>query len=137
MSTLGARMTLIRDLLAARLPHRVVTRSLRDFAERQPAELKRGVFSLISLGESDYANLRERAAMDGRHRMLLVGQIQIGEKTDPEAIEEAEFTMVEEIKDFARSLTPALACLEMKNFRQSGQIEHPYGWISVDLEMPS
>lgn len=135
MSTLIDRMALVAALLADRFPARLVTRSMKDFAARQPADLKRGIYTLISLGESDYANLRDRAAMDGRHRMLLVGQIQIGEKTEPEAIEDAEFVMAEEIKDFARNLPPALACLEMKNFRQSGQVEHPYGWIAVDLEM--
>lgn len=135
MSTLIDRMALVAALLADRFQARLVTRSMKDFAARQPADLKRGIYTLISLGESDYANLRDRAAMDGRHRMLLVGQIQIGEKTEPSAIEDAEFVMAEEIKDFARNLPPSLACLEMKNFRQSGQIEHPYGWIAVDLEM--
>lgn len=135
MSTLIDRMALVAAQLADRFPARLVTRSMKDFAERQPADLKRGVYTLISLGESDYANLRERAAMDGRHRMLLIGQIQLGEKVEPSAIEDAEFVMAEEIKDFVRNLPPALVCLEMKSFRQSGQVEHPYGWIAVDLEL--
>jgi hypothetical protein len=135
--TLAERMEALAALLAERCPSRRVTRSLRDFAERQPAELKRGIVTLLSLGESDYANLRDRAAMDGRHRMLLVGQIQVHESADAQSVEDAEFALVEQIKDVMRHLPAGFACLEMKAFRQSGQIEHPYGWIAVDLEMPS
>lgn len=134
MSNLSARMTLIKNTLAARYPARAVTRSFKDFPARKADDLKRGIYTLISYGESGYQNLRERAAMDGRHRMLLVGQFQLGEKAATEEVEDAEFAMVEEIKAFVRELPPALACLDMTGYRQSGQVDHPYGWIAVDLE---
>lgn len=137
MSVLSARMALIRDTLAERYPARVVTRSLKDFAARQPAELKRGIYTVLSKGEGDFANLRERAAMDGKHRLLLVGQIQLGERAAPEEIEDAEFAMVEEIKDFLRDLPPALICMDMTAYQQSAQVEAPYGWIACDLEIDS
>lgn len=137
MTTLAARMALIRDTLAERYPGRIVTRSLKDFAARQPAELKRGIYTVVSKGEGDFANLRERAAMDGKHRLLLVGQIQLQEKADGEAIEDAEFAMIEEIKEFLRDLPPALACLDMTGYQQSAQVEAPYGWIAADLEIDS
>lgn len=137
MSALADRMELIKTTLEDRYPARILSRSLKSFAERQPAELKRGVFTLISHGENGYANLPNRAAMDGRHRMLLVGQLQIGEKQPSSAIEDAEFEMVEEIKAFLRDLPPALACLEMTGYQQSAQIEAPYGWIACDLEISS
>lgn len=135
MSQLSERMELITSTLAERFPARLVTRSLKDFSLRQPAELRRGIYTVISLGEGDYQNLLSRAAMDGRSRMLLVGQLQLAESAEPEAIEDAEGEMIDEIKDFARHLPAPLACLEVKNFRQSGQTDHPYGWIAADLEM--
>lgn len=135
MSALAERMALICATLAARCPARIVTRSLLDFSLRQPADLKRGIYTLVSVGESGFENLRERRAMDGTQRMLLIGQIQLGEKADPEEIEDAEFDMVEELKGFMRNLPPALICLEMQGYRQSVQTDHPYGWISADLEL--
>ena len=137
MSVLSERMTLIADLLADAMPSRKVTRSFKDFEQRQPEELKAGVLTLISRGESDYANLRDRPAMDGRHQMTLIGQLQVNESSEKLEIEEAEFDLVEELKAFMRNLPPTLACLELKNFRQSGQIEHPYGWIACELEITS
>lgn len=137
MSVLGERMDLIVATLEARVPLRIVTRSLQDFSQRQPAQLKRGVYTLVSQGEAGYRNLLGRAARDGRHHLLLVGQIQLGEKVGTEDIEDAEFEMVEEIKAFCRALPAPLACLEMTGFRQSGQVDAPYGWIAVDMEMES
>lgn len=131
---LTERMNLIADLLAARYPARVVTRSLKDFSLRQPAELKRGIYTLVGQGESGYANLLGRMAMDGTQRLLLVGQIQLGEKESPVEIEDAEFGMVEEIKEFCRNLPPLIVLLSMTGFVQSGQVDAPYGWIAVDME---
>lgn len=135
MSVLAERMALIKSTFAARVPSRVVTRSFKDFSMRSSADLKKGIYTLISVGEGRYQNLRERAAMDGRHRILLTGQIKLDEKSDEVAVEDAEFAMVDEVKAFVRDLPPELACLDMTGFRQSGQIEHPYGWIAVDLEI--
>lgn len=135
MSLLADRMNLIASTLEARFPLRVVTRSLKDFTQRQPAELKRGIYTVISQGEGGYQNYLSRAAMDGQQKMILVGQIQLGEKDDPSTIEDAEFEMIEEIKDFCRHLPAQLACLSMTGYQQSGQVEAPYGWIAVDLEM--
>lgn len=137
MSALADRMQLIKTTLAARYPARVVTRRLQDFGCRKADELKKGIYTLVSLGEGGYANLRDRPAMDGKHRMLLIGQLQLPEKNDGEAIEDAEFVMVEEVKAFLAALPPALACLEMKSFRQSGQTDHPYAWIACELEIES
>ena len=134
LSPLSERMNQIAALLASRLPARIVTRSLKDFAERQPAELKRGIYTLISQGESGYANYLTRMAMDGTQRLLLVGQIQLGEQDAPQAVEDAELAMVEEIKEFCRDLPPALVCLSMTGFTQSGQLEAPYGWVGINLE---
>lgn len=137
MNELTDRMNLIKSTLAAAYPTRTVTRSMKDFADRKKEELRAGVYTVISMNEGSYQNLPDRAAMDGKHRILLVGQIEVDEKTspDPESIEEAEFAMVEEIKAFVRALPVGLCGLEMRGFSQSGQLEYPYGWISVNLEV--
>ena len=135
MSELGDRMALIAAQLAAHCPARVVTRRLLDFTARPRSELLAGVFTLVSAGEGGYANYNGREAMDGRHEILLVGQVEVAPTAQPEDTEEAEFAMVEEVKAFVRSLPPALCSLTMKGFSQSRQMEHPYGWMVVDMEM--
>ncbi|MCE5182367.1 MAG: hypothetical protein LLG15_11245 [Betaproteobacteria bacterium] len=135
MSELSDRMGLIKDTLAAKYPARVVSRSLMDFPMRHKSELDAGVYTIVSAGEGGYANYNGREAMDGRHHILLVGQFVLGEKATPSEIEDAEGAMVDEIKAFVRSLPMALCSLVMKGYRNSQQIEHPYGWIAVDMEI--
>lgn len=135
--TPAERMAALLVALAAACPARVVSRDLKDFADRTKTELTAGVFTLISIGESGYRNYNGREAMDGRHRMLLVGQVQLAEDADPSAVEDAEFAMVEDVKAFVRSLPTNLCSMVMTGFRQSGQLEVPYGWVSIDLEETS
>ena len=98
MSEIGDRMNLIKATLAAALPARIVTRDLLDFASRKDSELQAGIYTLVSRGEKGYQNLLGRAAMDGNHNIILVGQIQLDEKATPSGVEDAELTMVDEIK---------------------------------------
>lgn len=134
-SPLTDRMNLVKSTLAARVPARVVTRSMQDFTARKRADLLAGVYTIISAGEFGYANYNGREAMDGKHRLLLVGQIELAETAEEEAIEDAEFAMADEVKALVRNLPVGLCSLVMTGFRQSQQLEAPYGWIAVDLEM--
>lgn len=134
MSELGDRMNLIKTTLAAALPSRVVTRDFLDFTDRKDADLLAGIYTLMSGGEKDYQNLLSRHAMDGQQSILLVGQFRVAEGAASSAIEDAEFAMVDEIKAFARALPDSLCQLNMLGFRQSQQVDHPYGWVAIDLE---
>lgn len=134
MSEIGDRLNLIKTTLAAALPTRIVTRDLLDFAARQHSELQAGIYTLVSKSEGGYQNLNGRAAMDGAQRMFLAGQLVLTEAALPSEVEDAELAMVDEIKAFLRALPPALCRLQMTGYRQSQQMDVPYGWISVDLE---
>lgn len=134
MSELGARLAAITAALAARYPARVVADDLVDFAMRQDADLKAGVFTLISIGE-DHFHPGLQMEMDyGRHRMLLVAQIRLTETSAPSATQEAELTLRDEVRAFLGALPPALAALVCTGWRQSAQSDHPDGWVSFDLE---
>lgn len=133
--TLPERMEAIKAALATALPARTVTRNLKDFSDRTRDELTAGVFTLVSLNEGEYENHNGREAMDGKHRMLLVGQIQIAEDAEPSTLEDAELAMVEDVKAFVRALPQGLCTLVMKGFAQSAQAEAPYGWVTINLEM--
>lgn len=134
MSELSSRMEAIAAELQARYPERVVTRSLRDFAERERDELLAGVYTLVSLGEGGYRNYNGREALDGRQRLMLVGQIELAEDAAPQAVEDAEFELVAEVKAFLQALPPALCTLVATGFRSSGQADRPYGWVAFELE---
>ena len=124
-------MNLIKTLLAAALPLRIVTRDLLDFGQR---DCTAGVYTLVSNGEGGYQNLNGREAMDGTQRILLVGQIQLGEDVAPSAIEDAELAMVDEIKAFLRARPSTIVQWYMTGCRQSQQMDAPFGWVSIDLE---
>jgi hypothetical protein len=135
MSALGDRMALIASTLAARYPARVVTRSFQQFEQRKREDLIPGIYTIVSRGEGGYANYNGREAMDGNHKILVIGQIVLEESQTPAEVEDAEFVMVEEIKALVRDLPSALCSLVMMGFDQSGQLLHPYGGITVELEM--
>ncbi len=135
MSVLGDRMSLIAFTLGTLYPARVVTRSFQPFDLRQRADLLSGIYTVVSRGEGGYANYNGREAMDGKHRILIIGQVALDEAQTPAEVEDAEFVMVEEIKDLVRNLPSALCSLVMTGFEQSGQLLHPFGGITVELEM--
>jgi len=137
MSDLGTRMAAIAAALASAYPTRKVRRSLVDFNLLPKADLLAGVYTIYSGGEGDFTNVSQYVAQDGRQHIKLVGQIQLPENKDKAAagvaIEEAEFTMIEEIKAFLRALPESLCLLELVSWTQSQQLEEPYGWILADL----
>lgn len=124
------------DALTTALPLRVVTRDLRDFAGRADADLQSGIITILGGGEKDYANTLGRIAMLGTLPITLVGQIRVAENSAPSAVEDAEDALADEIKEFCRAPgDPLLGGLSMLGYRQSAQLEHPYGWIVADLEI--
>jgi hypothetical protein len=133
MSELGDRMNLIKAQMVTALPLRVVTRDLLDFAQRDEGDLVKGIYTLMGDGENGYQNLNGRKAMDGSQGMWLIGQFVIHDAL-PSAIEEAEFNMVDEIKNFMRALPASINRLEMRSFKQSMQVDLPYGWVRIELE---
>jgi len=126
----------LKTQMAAAMPTRVVTRDFLDFAQRAPADLTKGIVTLIGNGEKDYANYLSRAAQLGTVPMVVVGQLALAEGALPSAVEDAEDLLAEEIKAFVRAPgSDLLGGITMSGFRQSGQLEAPYGWISCDIEV--
>lgn len=133
-SELTDRMDLIVSSFAAAWPLRKVTREYKDRGLLPAADLAAGTYAVMSRGESGYANLPSRKAMDGTQEILVAGQIQVAESATGKDIEDAEFAMVEEWKSFVRALPAGMCRLEMTRFAQSAQMEHPYGWVTIELE---
>lgn len=132
---LTAAKNALQVALAAALPGRMVTRKWLPYAQRSRDELLAGVVTLAGLGEEGFANYRGREADLGTLRVVVVGQIEVDSK-DPQDVEDAEDALAEEIKAFLRSDWPPeiRACLAT-GFRQSGQLEAPYGWVAFEMEV--
>ncbi|SEO64104.1 hypothetical protein [Nitrosovibrio sp. Nv6] len=135
MSALSDRMNAIKSTLATMYPARTVTRDLKDFAARPLSELQEGIYTVLSASEGNYSHYLGGMTRDGEHRVLLVGQIAVTETAEPSATEDAEGTMIDEIKAFTRALPPELGSLTLTGWRQSQQLEHPYGWVAFDMTL--
>jgi hypothetical protein len=126
----------LKTRMAAVMPTRVVTRDFKDFADRPLADLQAGIVSIIGAGENSYANYLARATQLGTVPFIIVGQIALAEGTAPSAVEDAEDLLAEEIKAFCRDPgNDLLGGITMSGFRQSGQMDAPYGWIACDIEV--
>jgi hypothetical protein len=125
----------LKSAMAAAMPTRVVTRDHKDFGERAEADLVKGVVTIVGLGEKDFSQWVGRETQLGTLPVLIVGQIKVAEGSAPSAVEDAEDTLIEEIKAFCAAPPAGLGSLSMKGWRQSGQLEAPWGWVSVDVEV--
>lgn len=136
MGTPTLTLAALRDGLAAALPSRLVMQSFKPMAQRSQDELVQGVLSAICRGEGKYANYHGREAQLGTLDVLLIGQLMVAGDPDGLAIEQAELAFAEEIKAFLRAPLPAgLRDCQASGFRQSGQLEVPFGWVVFELEV--
>lgn len=125
----------LKSAMAAAMPTRVVTRDHKDFGERAEDDLVKGVVTIVGLGEKDLSQWVGRETHLGTLPLLIVGQIKVAEGRAPSEVEDAEDTLIEEIKAFCAAPPSGLGGLSMKGWRQSGQLEAPWGWVSVDVEV--
>ena len=138
MGALRDRFEVLRTALEDFAPSRWVDRNLKDSADQPSHKLREGIFTVICVGEEDFANYRGREAQFGRTSLWIVGQIELPEDATRSEIEDAEFALVEEIKAFTRSPLPAgVDSLVLLSWSGSMQVEAPYGFVRCELEMMS
>lgn len=137
-STLTVDMKALAAVLAARHPTTcVVTRDFYDFAQRADADLVKGIYTVMAGHEGRYSNNRGREAAYGTRNIAILGQIKLDEDSLPSACEDAEGTMIDEIKALCRNRTTDIDSLLLVSCKQSRQIEHPYAWVAFELTMQS
>lgn len=127
----------IKLSLEAKLPHRRVLRSLIEPANASTEDLTAGVLCLVSRGGGDFANTRGREGQLGRVNAYLVGYLKVAEDTEPLAVEQAELALLQEVLDWCTepgALRPVNTVLPM-DWTQSAQLEHPYGWVALRLDV--
>lgn len=128
-------MEMLRSTLQAQAPARKVTRSFHDFAQRAAADLDAGIYTVLAQGESNFPNYVGRQGEFGILAISIIGQIKLAEDSEPSAVEDAEFLMAAEIKALTAAPPAGIDSLLLHSYRQSSQLEHPYGWIAFDMEM--
>jgi len=127
MSQFGIIIDMISAALKQASPQRVVTRDLKDFSDHDAQDIQKGVFTLIN--QNVHADENDIEYLD----LLLVGQIELAEGALPSAIEEAELTMIDEVRHFCQGLYGTQ--IVRGKFRQSAQLDAPYGFISGTLRV--
>ncbi len=136
MGDLANLRNALKSAMQIAMPTRIVTRDFKDFADREQADLEAGVVSIIGNGEKDYAPILSRAAELGTVPFVVVGQVKLAEDAAPSAVEDAEDLLAEELKAFCRAPgDDLLGGISFLGFRQSGQMDAPYGWIAADIEV--
>lgn len=123
--------------LAAMCPGRIVTRALQDMAAYSEDDLLAGVLTVVSDGGSDFANYLGREGDLGTVAVAVLGYVKVDEGTDAGAIEAAELALLGDVLRWVNQRAPG-GQVDMAiptAWRQSKQIEHPYGWIVVELQV--
>lgn len=122
--------------LTTALPLRHVQRSLVDPINADRDKLMTGIICVVSEGGGGFANYRGREGDLGRMDVRLVGFVQVAEDTEPVAIEQAELAMLGDVLTWmSTGGVPGLDVLYPGDWKQSKQLEHPYGWLALALEV--
>lgn len=119
--------------LEAFMPHRYVQRKLALAVNESPARLKAGVVCLVSDGGGDFANYRGREAQQGTVNVALVGFLQVAESAGSDDVERAELVLLGEMLAWVAGGATGVDRVSAGNWRQSKQLEHPYGWVVLEL----
>lgn len=129
-------MEAIKDSLAAALPHRYVQRSLVDPANVPAEKLRAGLLCVVSEGGGDFANYMGREADLGRMQVRLVGFVLVEESAEPVEVERAELALLGEVLLWLNTTkVPGTDTLYPGDWSQSKQLEHPYGWLVLALDV--
>jgi hypothetical protein len=122
--------------LAAALPLRHVQRSLIDPANESRERLLASVICLVNGGGGGFANYRGREGDLGTMNVHLVGFVQVAEGSLPADVERAELAVLGDVLGWVNTVgVPGLDVVYPGDWTQSKQLEHPYGWLALALEV--
>lgn len=120
--------------MQAAMPTRILTRELTGFEKRKDDDLKKGVITLLMYRESGFANYVGREAQWGKLTVLLTAQLRLTGDASGTEVEAAEVALADEIKQYLQGQLP-LSSVLLLEINYSGQVEAPYGWITMKLEV--
>lgn len=124
------------DSLSAYLPERYVERSLADPAMLTTQQRQAGFICLVAGSGGEFANYRGREADLGSMKVTLVGFLEVTEGSPKVAIERAELALLGDCLRWLNTVrVPGLDVVYPDTWKLSQQLEHPFGWVSLSLEV--
>ena len=131
----NAALDAVKDSLEAFMPNRYVQRKLALAANEKAERLTAGLVCLVSEGGGDFANWRGREAQQGTIDVALVGYVQVAESTGSDAVERAELVLLGEMLAWVAGGVTGADVVTAGNWKQSKQLEHPFGWVVLELKV--
>lgn len=121
--------------LANALPQREVQRSLvADPPSESAARLLAGVVCVVSEGGGSFANYRGREGDLGEMKVRLVGFLKVPPNSAPVEVERAELALLGDWLTWVNAAgVPGLDVVYPGDWVQSRQLEHPFGWVTLEL----
>ena len=138
LNTYDAALAGIEASMQAAMPHRVVQRSLViDPMNHDPAALAKGVICLVAGGGGQFANYRGREGQLGHAKLGVVAFVKVPEDSKPVAVETAELAVLADVLAWVKNpgMPRPFDSALPKEFRQSEQMDHPWGWIVLELDV--
>jgi hypothetical protein len=134
MTDFNAVMDAIKASLAAAMPTRLVQRSLVDPANVKREQLLAGLVCVVSERGGKFATYLGRTGELGQMKVNLVGFVQVAENSEPADIERAELALLSDLLAWIHSAAiSGLDTVMPGDWVQSKQLEHPYGWLVLEL----
>lgn len=132
------QMEALKGALAAALPDMITTRSFVPISQRPIEDLEKGVVTLVRLGEKEFANYMGREADLGTVNAMLAIQFKLSDSAEGLAVEQREIECAKAVRAvLASPLPPPLIGCLATGYKQSGQLECPFGWVLFELEIQS
>ncbi len=132
MTTADDLLEGLKASLFAHLTGRVVRRGLVDPAQADQSDLERGVVCVVSRGGGNFANYLGREGQLGAMEVALVCFVKVDDSTQPQAVETAELALLDELLAWTGG---GVGFALPREWRQSEQQEHPYGWLVLTLDV--
>ncbi|MBV7454300.1 hypothetical protein KW843_07445 [Acidovorax sp. sif1233] len=128
----------IQASMQAAMPLRIVQRSLvLDPLNADQDALARGVVCLVNGGGGQFANYRGREGQLGHAALGVVAFVRVPEGSAPVDVEAAELAVLADVLAWVKApgLPRPFDSALPKSFRQSRQLDFPWGWIVIELDV--
>ena len=131
-----AVLNAITASLAQAMPARFVQRSLVDPADVPTEQLLASLLCVVTESGGNFANYRGREADLGSMAVRLVGFVKVEEGQPAVATESAELALLGDLLTWLNTIgVPGLDVIYPGDWTCSKQLEHPYGWLALALQV--
>lgn len=128
MDAVSQTLIHLQAALSARMPGRHVTDVFINHPERKNEELAAGVVTVLL---TDVENTSDWSA---KLRLKIIGQLRVAERDTTGAdVQRVELVLWQQLTAALRNLGVDLPSIEPPKAQFSRQLEHPYGWIALDI----